>query len=59
MFGKSGSGFVVGTRLLLLRLSQSFGIFGGLRIVSVVMQLSERDEIWTGWALSVVLWKIK
>ena len=57
MFGKSGSGFVVGTRLLFLRLSQSFGIFGSLCIVSVVMQLSEQHEIWK--LPSVVVWIIK
>ena len=39
---KSGSGFIVGTRPLFLRLSHFLGIFGDFHIMSVVMQLSEQ-----------------
>ena len=51
----SGSDCIVGIRLLFLRLGHFFGIFGVFHILSVVMQLSERLEIWTGCTVSIVI----
>ena len=58
-FEKSGSGCVVGTRPLFLRLSCFFGIFGVFLIMWVVMQWSERLEIWTGCTLFIFIWRSK
>ena len=43
---------LVGTRLLFLH-------FGDFYIMSVVMHLSERLEIWAGCTVSIVIWKSK
>ena len=55
MSSLAGSGCIVGTRPL----SRFLAFFVFFHIVSVVMQLPERLELWTGCTVGLPIWRLK